>query len=62
MTEDKKKWGDAFVYCGSHLGPHATGWCSVPVDDKQLLDAKNIVDAKAECRRKGLRLFREGQA
>lgn len=59
-TEDAKKWGaDTIVYCRSHLRPHETGWCTVPVSDKLPLHATTIDAAVDECRRFGLRLFQD---
>lgn len=59
MTEDEKKFGaDAWVYCRSHVGPHSTGWCTVPVSDKVKLEAKTRQEALDECKQKGLRVFR----
>ena len=59
MTEDMKAFGgDRWVYCRSHMNPHMTGWCSVRVADKVLLDATNREDAIKECQEKGFALFK----
>ena len=59
VTDDARTFGaDAWVYCKSHVGPHSTGWCTVPVSDKVKLDAKDRVAAVAECKTKGLKIFR----
>lgn len=55
-TDDAKTFGaDAWVYCRSHLRPHDTGWCTVPVDNKVLLEAKTEDEAYAECEAKGFK-------
>lgn len=46
-----------FVYCGQHLNPHETGWCTVDVMDKLPLRAQTQEDAVAECRHFGLKLY-----
>ncbi len=57
-TEDERKFGaDAWIYCSSHLRPHATGWCTVSVEDKIRLDAATYEDAVKECRARGLRIY-----
>lgn len=57
--DDAKQFGkDAWVYCKQHLRPHVTGWCTVPNDQKLALDAKNLLDAVAECERKQLRIWK----
>ena len=53
-TEDEVEFGpDAWVYCKSHMRPHETGWCTVHVQGKILLDAKNLTEADQECLLKG---------
>lgn len=47
----------AFVYCASHLRPHATGWCTVNAFDKIPLGATRGEDAYAECKRLGFYLY-----
>lgn len=58
-TEDYEEGGDAWVYCKQHLGAHLTGWCTVGVNDKILLDATGHVQAIQECRDKGFKLFQD---
>ena len=59
-TEDAKVFGpNAWVYCREHLRPHSTGWCTVFVRDKVLLDAKYEEAAYAEARAKGLKIYGE---
>ncbi len=55
MTEDSKAFGgDRWVYCRQHMNPHTTGWCSVRLEDKVLLDATNMEDAIKECQGEGV--------
>lgn len=37
-----------WVYCKGHVGPHATGWCSVSVDQKVPLRATTREEALQE--------------
>jgi hypothetical protein len=60
QPEDLEFGEDAWVYCGQHLRPHRTGWCTVSKADKTLLSATNHEDAVAECEAKGLYLFKSG--
>lgn len=58
MTDDEKHFGkDCWVYCGSHLAPHTTGWCTVSVKDKVALQSDNRKDAVEECKQKGYTLY-----
>jgi hypothetical protein len=50
---------DAFVYCASHLRPHLTGWCTVPLTEKVRLHALNYEEANDQCRRLKLPLFED---
>lgn len=60
MTADEKAFGsERWVYCKSHVRPHTTGWCTVRVDDKVLLDAKTREEAIAESRSKGFKIYGE---
>lgn len=55
---DSIKFGDdAWVYCKQHLNPHCTGWCTVSLEEKVLLDAKSYEEAIAECKAKGFVLY-----
>ena len=53
------KW----VYCGQHLKPHRSGWCSVGIEDKVGLGplSGNAREqegaAEAKCRRLGLKIY-----
>lgn len=59
-TEDEVVFGSGrFVYCKSHVAAHETGWCTVSAKDKIALDALDYESACAECRSKGLRLYRD---
>lgn len=59
---DAAHFGEAaWVYCASHRAPHGTGWCSVHVDDKTLLQATNYKEAVEECRRRGFNLYVDEQ-
>lgn len=61
--EAKKLAGDEhlgkFVYCKQHVGPHATGWCTVRAEEKIPLKATNIKEAGVEVRALGLPIFGE---
>lgn len=46
-----------YVYCKSHLGPHSTGWCTVPATDKIALKAMSFASAVIEVRAMGLRIY-----
>ncbi len=66
-TEDAKVFGGMLVYCASHRRAHATGWCTVDVENKLGLGidrgAPNAMhDAAEKCRRLGLRLFEDEQS
>lgn len=57
-TEDEVVFGkNRIVYCNQHLRPHATGWCTVHIRNKELLGAKTIEEAYEECKTKGLKLY-----
>lgn len=59
--DDEAVFGkDVWVYCASHMGPHVTGSCTVPVQDKTRLDATTYADAQEECKRRGFKLYRHG--
>lgn len=59
LTEDAKQWGDnVWIYCGSHLRPHLTGWCTVGVDNKVHLAVDNERSAYAKCERLELPLYK----
>lgn len=58
MVRDHDFFGEnRWVYCRQHLRPHTTGWCTVNVHEKTLLQATNGEDADAECREKGFELY-----
>jgi hypothetical protein len=58
-TDDAAFFGDkVWVYCGSHLRPHLTGWCSVGLDMKVMLSAQSETEAYRQCERLELRLYR----
>lgn len=60
LIEDERVFGaEKWVYCKSHVGPHMTGWCTVPASQKTLLEATTQQEAYAECRDAGLKLFRD---
>lgn len=59
IEEDEIEFGkDRWVYCASHVNPHMTGWCSVSVKNKTLLNAMNREDAIRECQEKGYPLYK----
>lgn len=68
-VEDVQAFGEnTWVYCGSHLRPHLTGWCTVGVDNKLGLgiigsntDEKRI-EATRKCERLGLTLYKGDSA
>lgn len=49
----------AFVYCRSHVRPHATGWCSVSAGEKIPLRARTSEEAYAEVRAYGWKISGE---
>ena len=67
LTEDAKVFGkDAWIYCGQHLRPHKTGWCTVDVQMDKLGLGPLPGDhreqqrlAYAKCRSLGLCLYQE---
>ena len=57
-AEDVRAFGEGvLIYCRQHLGPHFTGWCTVPATEKVKLEARTLEQAAGECRRKGLKLY-----
>jgi len=59
LTDDAKQWGDdVWIYCGSHLRAHKTGWCTVGVDMKVHLAVETEYEATRKCQRLELPLFR----
>lgn len=52
-----------WVYCGSHLRAHPTGWCTVPNSDKLGIGPmkgtfeQQAMEADEKCRRLGLKLY-----
>lgn len=57
-ADDEQAFGpDVWVYCRQHLRPHTTGWCTVSVDQKEALEARDYQSAHAECVRRGFKLF-----
>jgi hypothetical protein len=60
VTEDEKVFGiGQWVYCGQHLRPHRTGWCTVGVRDKVGLGTTDETEAWEKCSRLGLRLYKD---
>jgi hypothetical protein len=58
MTEDETEFGkNSWVYCNQHRRPHSTGWCTVDNSNKVKLEATNLIDARAECNRRGFPLL-----
>lgn len=53
----------AWVYCGQHLRPHPSGWCTASLDEKVGLGPlSGTYDeqrraAEAKCQRLGLKLY-----
>lgn len=61
-TEDELEFGrKKWIYCGQHLNPHITGWCTVGNQHKTLLDATTQEEAYEECRRKDFALYRDSR-
>jgi hypothetical protein len=57
-TEDEIEFGrKVWIYCGQHMAPHMTGWCTVSNRNKILLNAKTLDEAVAECRENGYTLY-----
>jgi len=65
--EDAEIFGeDEIIYCGQHLRPHRTGWCTVGPEHKVGLGIKftgeeSLKEAALKCRRLGLKLFEDVQ-
>ncbi len=63
-TKDAQVFGATFVYCMSHRRAHATGWCTVGVENKiglgiDKLSPGGFEAATEKCRRLGLQLTDE---
>lgn len=57
--EDAREFGEkAWIYCDQHMRPHTTGWCTVGTRHKVKLDATSAEEAYAECKQKGLALYK----
>lgn len=62
-SDDDTAFGTEWVYCGQHLRPHATGWCTVSNGDKLPLFTPTgdfdeaYSNARAECESLGLKLL-----
>lgn len=52
MTTEDETLGK-YVYCTQHLRVHATGWCTVGVEDKLALQAETLDEAVQEAKAKG---------
>lgn len=60
-TADELAFGrKAWVYCGQHLRPHLTGWCTVHNLEKVKLTATTEKEAYDECVSEGLILYKAG--
>lgn len=58
MTKDTEVFGEGvWIYCNQHLAPHQTGWCTVSIHNKTLLNAKDQYEAVDECRVRGFTLY-----
>lgn len=56
--EDVREFGEnVWIYCGQHMRPHTTGWCTVSMRHKVKLNAISADEAYAECKQKGLSLY-----
>lgn len=50
-TEDQKVFGiNKWVYCNQHMRPHLTGWCTVGVRNKILLNVSTAEEAMEKCK------------
>lgn len=58
-SDDDTQFGVTWVYCGSHLAVHNTGWCTVRNAMKTPLDVTSIEEGNAKCREYGFRLYRD---
>lgn len=56
-SDDDTQFGADFVYCGSHMRSHSTGWCTVRLRGKRPLNAKTPEDARAEVQALGFPIF-----
>ena len=62
-TEDEIAFGrNAWLYCGQHLRPHMTGWCTVSTRNKIKLEAKTLEEAYEICRDNRWTLFGDKDA
>lgn len=70
-TENKDEQDDTiffgdWVYCGQHMRPHTTGWCSVYNLNKMGLGIKgkgekSRREAYHKCYRLGLKIYEDGE-
>lgn len=59
VTEDVTYFGaNVMIYCGQHLRPHLTGWCTVGIEWKVRLSSDDPKEAGRQCERLGLKLYR----
>ena len=60
VTEDSAYFGEnVMIYCGQHLRPHLTGWCTVGLEWKVRLSTNEDEAAGIQCQRLGLKLYRQ---
>lgn len=60
QTDDELRFGaDKWVYCKAHVRPHTTGWCTVPHNQKVLLNSTNYYDARNEAKTLGFEIYGE---
>lgn len=62
VKEDLDFGKDVWVYCSQHMRPHTTGWCTVSVRDKTLLNSTSYEDAVVECEKRGFELYKGNAA
>ncbi len=59
IIEDERLFGkNEWIYCGQHLRPHLTGWCTVPCTNKIGLKVDNEQEAYKKCKLLGLKIFK----
>lgn len=61
-SEDDTQFGTDWVYCGSHLKVHESGWCTVRNAAKTPLAVSSQGEGETQAREYGFRLYGEAYA
>jgi hypothetical protein len=56
---DDTVFGTKYIYCGAHVRPHESGWCTVGIDNKGPLQATEREAVYQEVRDLGLPIYGE---